>query len=204
MPLSPADQHGRVGRSDARDQVVDLLHRRRGADELSEPAEAPQLPAQAVELALEAARARDVGEHAGEPRGIERLGAGSRAPPRASRGSRSRRSRCPVTTTNSVSEPGVASASSSRPWPSGSRRSTSTRSGDASAMLLRASSSEPARRVSKPSRRASAATLARKSSSSSTISASSFGTLLGLDLGFARSPSARLRSVDSVTSSHHS
>jgi hypothetical protein len=46
-------------------------------------------------------------------------------------------------------------------------------------MDLRASSSDPASFASKPSRRASAATLDRKSSSSSTINASSLGCCSG-------------------------
>ena len=68
------DEHGRVGRRDARDHVVQLLHRVRRADQRPEAPEAAQLGAQVLDLVVQLAPARDVREDGPQARQLDRLG----------------------------------------------------------------------------------------------------------------------------------
>src|SRR5207249_3649914 len=68
------EQHRSVGRRDLGDQVVDLLHPRRDADQPAKATQPTKLPAKLADLVLELGGASQIHEDRLETRDIHRLG----------------------------------------------------------------------------------------------------------------------------------
>ena len=74
VPDCAGDQHGRVGRADLLDHVVDLLHRRARADEVLEPASLGDDAAQPRDLGAQVAALGGALDRERERREIDGLG----------------------------------------------------------------------------------------------------------------------------------